>query len=122
VPNALTAQERKRGTYRADRDVVRSLPEIQAEIKDAFDCVATLRNNLTMANAALREKGMYIESVTRNNKGETVTTLKLNPAFRVQAAALSGLKSWKRTLALLREEGAAAQEAANPEKDEFEGL
>ncbi len=121
--NKLTPAERKaRGTYQPCRDIVRGLDEIRAEIEDALNGLDMMRENLTMAVDGIRTKGMYLLSRATNNKGETVVTEKLNPAFKVQREALSGLKSLKRALVLLREEEAQAEEKSKAVVDEFEGL
>jgi hypothetical protein len=57
-----------------------------------------------------------------NNRGEVVTTEKLNPAFKVQREAMSALKGLKRALVLLREEEELALQLEKPEHNEFEGL
>ena len=101
----LTVAEKKaKGTHQACRDTTRSLVEVRAELSDALDGIVIMRANLTMAAAGIKEKGMYILSRAANNKGEVVTTEKLNPAFKVQREAMSALKSLKRAVVLLREE------------------
>jgi len=116
------AEKDARGTHRADRDPNRPLAEIQAEMNDAHEGIAMMRANLTMAAQGIRSKGMYIQSRATNNKGEVVTTERLNPAFKVQREAMAGLKTLKRALVLLREEEQLAQRNEKPEIDEFEGL
>ncbi|HLX83142.1 MAG TPA: hypothetical protein VKR59_04555 [Terriglobales bacterium] len=118
----LSVSEKKaRGTNRADRETVRSLEEVRQEIADALEGVQMMPANLTMAAQGIRAKGMYLLSRATNNKGEVVTTERLNPAFKVQREAMAALKGLRRALVLLREEEQTALAAEQPEVDEFEG-
>ncbi len=111
-----------KGTLHKERVSIRPLAEVQAEITEMLDNVEMMRANLTMAAQGIKTKGMYLLSRATNNKGEVVTTEKLNPAFKVQREAMSALKTLKRALTLLREEEQLAQRNEKPEIDEFEGL
>jgi hypothetical protein len=116
------AEKQARGTHQASRDAIRPIAEVRAEIADSLECVDMMRDNLTMAAQGIKAKGMYLLSRATNNKGEVVTTEKLNPAFKVQREAMSVLKSLKRALVLLREEEELALQLEKPEINEFEGL
>lgn len=117
------AEKEARGTRQPCLDPKpRGLQEIREEMQDAIEGIAMMRANLTMAAQGIRSKGMYILSRATNNKGEVVTTERLNPAFKVQREAMAGLKTLKRALVLLREEEQLAQRNEKPEIDEFEGL
>jgi hypothetical protein len=119
----LTRQQKEdRGTRRPDREIKRSLDEVQAEIADTLDGLGMMRANVKMAVEAIKRRGMYIPIRTTNNRGECVETDKLNPAFRVQREALSALKTFRRALLLLREEETAMLAADAPKESEFEGL
>jgi hypothetical protein len=119
----LTIGEKQaRGTHQASRDAIRPIAEVRAEIADSLECVDMMRANLTMAAQGIKAKGMYLLSRATNNKGEVVTTEKLNPAFKVQREAMSALKGLKRALVLLREEEELALQLEKPEINEFEGL
>jgi hypothetical protein len=116
------AEKQARGTHQAIRDSARPLEEIRDEIADSLEGVALMRANLTMAAQGIKTKGMYLLSRATNNKGEVVTTEKLNPAFKVQREAMSAMKSLKRALIILREEEELALQLEKPEINEFEGL
>lgn len=116
------AEKEARGTHQSIRDTSRSLEEIRDEITDSLEGIALMRSNLTMAAQGIKTKGMYLFSRATNNKGEVVTTEKLNPAFKVQREAMSAMKSLKRALVLLREEESIAVNAAKPTDPDFEGL
>lgn len=121
----LTVAEKKaRGTREKHLDPKpRDLEEIQDDIADAIAGLSDMRENLTMAGQGIREKGMYLLSRATNNKGETVVTEKLNPAFRVQREAMAAIKTIKRALVLLREESESlAARAAAPADNDFAGL
>lgn len=116
------AEKQSRGTHQRVRDVIRSVDAVQLEIADTEQGIQMMRDNLTMAAQGIKEKGMYLLSRATNNKGEVVTTEKLNPAFKVQREAMSALKSLKRALVLLQEEEQIALAAEKPVEDEFAGL
>lgn len=116
------AEKQAKGTHQRNRDTTRPLVEVRAELQDTLDCIDMMRDNLTMAADGIKTKGMYLLARATNNKGEVVTTEKLNPAFKVQREAMSALKSLKRAAVLLREEEQIAVKAEKPDVDEFEGL
>jgi hypothetical protein len=74
---------------------MRQMPEVEAEIKDTLECLDMMRENLTIAARGIKPKGRYLLSRATNNKGEVVTTEKLNPVFKVQREAMSAAKSLK---------------------------
>jgi len=119
-----TVEEKKaRGTHRPCRDSRRSLAEIQADITDALEALDMMRTNLHLVVDAIKELGMYVDTVRTDNQGGTRTDKKLNPAFRVQREALAGMRAFSLALVLLREEEQLAlKRDKKPEADEFEGL
>lgn len=116
------AEKQARGTNRSDRDAVRPLSEVRAEVKESLESLEDMRFNLQAAGKAIRGEGVLILVIARNNGGQEVRTKKLNPACKLQKDMLSAIKSVKRALVLLREEEAAALKAEKPLNDEFEGL
>jgi hypothetical protein len=119
----LTIAEKKaRGTHQACLDPNRPLSEVRAEMTEALESLDDMRHNLHESGKAIRQEGVLIDIITRNNAGNEVRTKKLNPACKLQKDMLSAIKSVKRALVLLREEEQIAMRLEKPEHNEFEGL
>lgn len=116
------AEKEARGTHKPSRDIIRPLRQVQAEIFDALESLGDMQHNLREAGRAIRQEGVLVDVVARNNAGLEQRTKKLNPAGKLQKDMLSAIKSVKRAWVLLQEEEMMAQLAAAPVDDDLAGL
>jgi hypothetical protein len=112
------AEKESRGTrQRAYDRKVRGLADIQADIEQAQETLASLQLTAREAGKSIRTLGVVIPS----GRGAG-STHKPNPCIRIQAWALTAIRGLKRELVFLREEEQSALQAQKPEHNEFEGL
>jgi hypothetical protein len=94
----------------------------QSELEEAREMLAVMKDNLKQANAELRENGLMWLTTICNSHGKFTEVRRVNPALRVQAAAVKAINSLKKQIAVLEEEAAAKlkQEKEDEEFKEFE--
>jgi hypothetical protein len=88
----------------------------QSELEEAREMLAVMKENLKQANAELRDGGLMILTTIANSHGKFTEVRRVNPALKVQAAALKAIASLKRQIASLE------AEAAEQKKKEQEDL
>ncbi len=74
--------------------------------------------NLQLARKSVQADGVLIEVLVANSNGRFEKSQRLNPAFRIQAHALTALKSLNRQMDFLYEEREAA-EATKQRAEQF---
>ena len=97
-----TAQRCRARQARSSRVIKRDIRELRRVISDmAF--------NVQLARKSVRTDGCLIEVLVANSNGRLEKTRRVNPAFKIQAHALTALKSLNRQMDFLREEREAAE-------------
>src|SRR6266446_7244331 len=120
MPAKRSEREKKaRGTAQKCRAIeARSLRVIRREIRDLRRVISDMAYNLEIARKSVRADGALIEVLVTSSNGRFEKTRRINPAFKIQAQALSALRSLTRQFDLLCEERDTA-EANQKKSDEF---
>jgi hypothetical protein len=92
------------------------------ELEEATEMLQVFKENLKQANKELREQGLMILTTIADSHGKFTEVRRVNPALRVQAAALKAIASLKKQIKALEAEAAekAKQEKQAAEFKEFE--
>jgi hypothetical protein len=109
-------EKRQRGTFQAARATkARDLAAIHADVEQAEETLESLQLTAREAGKSIRQLGVVIPS----GRGAT-STHKPNPCVRIQAWALTAIRTIQRELVFLREEEQLALQEQKPEHNEFE--
>jgi hypothetical protein len=116
MPHKLSVEQKLlSGTLRKHREAPPSTsrtPEsVKKDIADVREGIAAMHQNLRLATADILKKGMSVTTVLTDSHGKTFSAERANPAFKVQRDALAALRSFKKYLAILEAELAAAEDA-----------
>jgi len=120
MPAKLSEKEKAvRGTaQRCRAREARSLRVIRREIRELRRVISDMTFNLQLARKSVQADGVLIEVLVANSNGRFEKSQRLNPAFRIQAHALTALKSLNRQMDFLYEEREAA-EATKQRAEQF---
>jgi hypothetical protein len=93
------------GTLRKNREAARTKPaDPKTELEDAREALAAMKQNLKLATAQIAEKGLLVTTQIADSHGKFTTVERINPAIKVQAAAMKAIASLKRQITQLEEE------------------
>lgn len=117
-PRKSSKEKEARGTLRKAREHQRPrAADPQAELEDAREALEAMRQNLRMATAELRERGLMVQTTITDSHGKPVVVERLNPALKVQREAMRAITSLKKQIQQLEEE---TQQKKQAEEDSEE--
>ncbi|HWY70899.1 MAG TPA: hypothetical protein VNX88_19680 [Terriglobales bacterium] len=110
MPSQLTESEKKlRGTQQKCRiRAPRPVAKIEADIRQAEAVLGLMQVNLNLCMESIERDGLFVVLGALDSNGQLKETKRLNPAFRIQAQAVSAIRSVQKQLTLLDDELAAA--------------
>jgi hypothetical protein len=107
------------GTFKKTREAARkTVADPASELEDARTALDAMKQNLKLATQQIAEKGLLIQTQIADSHGRFTTVERINPAIRVQAAAMKAIKSLKQQVAALEED----VEHAEPKESIFDYL
>jgi hypothetical protein len=116
-PRKTKNEKLQAGTLRKSREAQRKRPaDPRSELEEAREMLEVMKENLRQANSELRNSGLMILTTISDSHGKFTEVRRVNPALRVQAAALKAIASLKKQSAVLEEE--AAEKAKQEKEDE----
>ena len=93
------------GTLKKSREQARNKrADPQSELEDAREALAAMKVNLKLATQQIAAKGLLITTQIADSHGRFTTVERINPAIRVQVAAMKAIASLKHQIAALEEE------------------
>jgi len=93
------------GTLKKSREAERkTVADPASELEDARTALEAMKQNLKLATQQIASKGLLITTQIADSHGRFTTVERINPAIRVQAAAMKAIKSLKQQVAALEED------------------
>lgn len=82
-----------------------------AELADATEALAAMKQNLKLATKAIADKGLFVKTQIADSHGKFTTVERINPALKAQREALRAIGVLKKQIADLQKE---VQASAKP--------
>jgi uncharacterized protein GlcG (DUF336 family) len=87
------------GTFKKTREVARKkVTDPANELDDARTALEAMKQNLKLATQQIAEKGLLITTQIADSHGRFTVVERINPAIRVQQAAMKAIASLKRQI------------------------
>ena len=80
-----------------------------AELNDAQEALAAMRQNLKLSTKEIASKGLLIQTVICDSHGKPVKVERINPALKTQREALRAIGVLKKQIADLQKEVQASE-------------
>jgi hypothetical protein len=99
------AEKKLRGTLKAAREAARTKAVDPAtELADARETLESMRHNLRLAGAAIKQHGLTIKTVVFDTHKKPIVAERTNPALKIQREALRAISSLKQQIVILESE------------------